>query len=79
MAVSACTAVQAFRFRRAWGLLFHAEADAQLIERWIAEHRWLRTPATPVGAGSESVLRAAACQLTPERGDQAFPAFAALV
>jgi GMP synthase (glutamine-hydrolysing) len=38
LARSAATEVQAFRAGPyAWGLLFHAEADGALVERWLAE------------------------------------------
>jgi GMP synthase (glutamine-hydrolysing) len=38
LARSAVTEVQAFRAGPcAWGLLFHAEADGALVERWLAE------------------------------------------
>lgn len=36
LASSAMTEHQAFRFGSAWGLLFHAEADAALVERWLS-------------------------------------------
>jgi hypothetical protein len=31
------TECQAFRIGNAWGVLFHPEADADLVERWLAE------------------------------------------
>lgn len=37
LASSERTEVQAFRAGNAWGMLFHAEADAVLVERWLAE------------------------------------------
>jgi GMP synthase (glutamine-hydrolysing) len=37
LASSERTEVQAFRAGNAWGTLFHAEADAALLERWLAE------------------------------------------
>ncbi|HEX2034024.1 MAG TPA: glutamine amidotransferase [Chloroflexota bacterium] len=38
LASSAMTQHQAFRWgRRAWGLLFHVEADAALLEAWLQE------------------------------------------
>ena len=37
LARSAATDVQAFRARNAWGLLFHAEADGNLVELWLDE------------------------------------------
>ncbi len=37
LARSALTEVQAFRIGRAWGVLFHPEADATLTREWLAE------------------------------------------
>jgi GMP synthase (glutamine-hydrolysing) len=37
LASSDRTPVQGFRSRNAWGLLFHAEADLELAELWMAE------------------------------------------
>jgi GMP synthase (glutamine-hydrolysing) len=37
LASSSQTEIQGFRVRSAWGLLFHAEADAELAELWLAE------------------------------------------
>ena len=37
LASSARTKHQAFRHGNAWGLLFHAEADGALIDRWLTE------------------------------------------
>lgn len=37
LASSERTQVQAFRAGNAWGTLFHAEADAALVDRWLAE------------------------------------------
>ena len=37
LARSALTEVQAFRIGRAWGVLFHPEADAELTRQWLAE------------------------------------------
>ncbi|MET0306380.1 MAG: type 1 glutamine amidotransferase [Solirubrobacterales bacterium] len=37
LASSAQAKHQAFRHGNAWGVLFHAEADAALIEKWLAE------------------------------------------
>jgi len=37
LATSAKTEPQAFRAGNAWGVLFHAEADAALVETWLRE------------------------------------------
>lgn len=37
LAASAMTEIQAFRHTNAWALLFHAEADAALVDHWLAE------------------------------------------
>lgn len=37
LAASTMTEIQAFRHTNAWALLFHAEADAALVDHWLAE------------------------------------------
>lgn len=77
LARSQVTDVQAFRHRdHAWGLLFHAEADAELIERWLAEPTMAAEAREHLGADYEHNLRAGARRLHPPAGDRAFAAFA---
>lgn len=78
LAESRLTPVQGFRYRRAWGLLFHAEADADLIEAWLSEPTMAAEAADTLGQGYADTLRAGAARLTPKRGDAAFAAFAAI-
>jgi len=77
LARSAPTAVQAFRAGpRAWGTLFHAEGDAELVERWLAEPSMAAEARAALGDGAEARLRASAAALDPARGDALFRAFA---
>lgn len=80
LASSNATAVQAFRIRNAWGMLFHAEADAELIDVWLAEESMRAEAIAANGPAAADELRAgaeaAAARLTPA-SDQAFAAFAA--
>lgn len=78
LASSELTPVQGFRYRRAWGLLFHAEADADLLDAWLAEPSMAAEAAEEIGPDFDRRLRADAARLAPERGDRAFAAFAAL-
>lgn len=60
LARSAQTAVQAFRAGRAWGLLFHAEADAALAELWLAEPSMREEAESVLGAeATEQIIRRA--------------------
>ena len=80
LARSAATAVQAFRFRdHAWGLLFHAEADARLVERWLAEPSMAAEAAEELGPDHAAFLRAGAARDERdlvERSTVGFAAFA---
>lgn len=76
LARSALTAVQAFRARRAWGLLFHAEADAELVELWLAEPTMAAEAHAALGDGFANALRRGARDLTAGAGDAVFAAFA---
>jgi len=78
LASSELTAVQGFRYRRAWGFLFHAEADADLVDLWLAEPSMAAEACEALGPHAARMLRADAAQLDPDRGDRAFAAFAAL-
>ena len=80
LARSAATAVQAFRAgRSAWGLLFHAEGDARLVERWLAEPRMAAEAEQALGPGHAGLLRDGALRAERdlvERSTQGFEAFA---
>jgi GMP synthase (glutamine-hydrolysing) len=78
LARSAATAVQAFRAGpHAWGLLFHAEGDAALVERWLAEPSMAAEAREALGDDYAARLRAGAARVDPSLGDQVFAAFAA--
>jgi GMP synthase (glutamine-hydrolysing) len=78
LARSARTALQAFRAGdAAWGLLFHAEADAELLDRWLAEPAMAREARDALGPESAAHLRAGAIALDHARNDAVFTAFAA--
>ncbi|MDO8188953.1 type 1 glutamine amidotransferase [Conexibacter sp. JD483] len=80
LARSAQTAVQAFRAGpRAWGTLFHAEADAALIDLWLAEPSMAAEARAHLGDDSAARLRADAAALDSARGQAAFAAFARVV
>ena len=80
LARSALTEHQAFRLGdRAWGLLFHAEADEQLVACWLREPVMRREARDALGPQFERSLMAAASAHAGElkrRGDAAFRAFA---
>ena len=76
LARSQATPAQAFRSGSAWGLLFHAEADLELVESWLAEPAMRAEARDALGHDYERTLRAGAQLLEPERGDAVFAAFA---
>lgn len=81
LARSAMTSVQAFRLGRAWGLLFHPEADAALMDLWLAEPTMLDEARQAIGPDAEAALRRGAERhgaLLGERSAAGFAAFAAL-
>lgn len=79
LARSALTEVQAFRAGpAAWGLLFHAEADAALVDRWLAEPTMAAEARETLGPDYAQRLRAATAELDPTPGRRAFAAFAEL-
>jgi GMP synthase (glutamine-hydrolysing) len=79
LARSAVADVQAFRAGRvAWGLLFHAEGDAALVEHWLAEPSMADEAREQSGEGYAQLLRSAAASLDPRPGRDLFTAFAEL-
>jgi GMP synthase (glutamine-hydrolysing) len=76
LARSAATEVQAFRAASAWGLLFHAEADAALIEQWLAQPAMADEARAALGSGYAQTLRAAARDVDVDRTSAVFAAFA---
>jgi len=81
LARSAITPVQAFRLGRAWGVLFHPEADGALVDRWLAEPTMRDEARRAIGPDAEAALRLGAARhgaLLAERSAAGFAAFAAL-
>lgn len=77
LARSALTEVQAFRAGPcAWGLLFHAEANGALVERWMAEPTMADDAREALGPGYAELLRDGAARINPQPGRGAFEAFA---
>lgn len=82
LASSARTKHQAFRHANAWGLLFHAEADAALIEKWLTEPTMRNEATAALGADAPAELRRQAREAEPDlidRSAKAFQAFADLL
>ncbi|HEY7256939.1 MAG TPA: type 1 glutamine amidotransferase [Solirubrobacterales bacterium] len=82
LAWSAQTPVQAFRAGDAWGVLFHAEADAALVESWLGVAEMATEARAALGPDAASILRRQAAEheadLVP-RSAPGFRAFARLV
>lgn len=82
LAWSAHTQVQAFRVKNAWGVLFHAEADAELVEQWLAVPEMSAQARAALGSDAESTLRSQAAEHGAgliARSTPGFRAFADLV
>jgi len=82
LASSARTKHQAFRHGNAWGLLFHAEADAALVEAWLAEATMRDEAVAVMGADAPAMLRRRAREAEPDliaRSAKGFQAFTALL
>lgn len=76
LACSAPTSIQAFRARRAWGLLFHAEGDTGLLRTWLDEPAMVDEAREVLGADAVDLLWSQRSHLRPSRGDKVFAAFA---
>lgn len=82
LARSALTEHQAFRHGNAWGVLFHAEADAALVEAWLAQPEMIDEALAAIGERGVHELPERAEALEDEltrRSTPGFAAFAALV
>ncbi len=82
LASSAQTKHQAFRHGNTWGVLFHAEADATLVDKWLAEPS-MRGEATAVlGPDAPDELRLQAREVEDDlvtRSAKGFQAFTHLL
>ncbi|WDT93165.1 type 1 glutamine amidotransferase [Thermoleophilum album] len=80
LACSELTEHQAFRLGdNAWGVLFHAEADSELVAAWLDEPLMRREARDALGDGFADRLRADAAAHSAqlrERADRMFGAFA---
>lgn len=82
LASSAKTKRQAFRRGNAWGLLFHPEADATLVDTWLTERGMLDEATAALGPDAPAELRCQARDAEPElvaRSTPGFQSFADLV
>lgn len=83
LARSAITPVQAFRLGRAWGVLFHPEADSALVDAWLDEPLMRAEAEAAIGPDAEAALRmgadrhAVALVQGTTRGFEAFAALTA--
>jgi GMP synthase (glutamine-hydrolysing) len=82
LASSAKTEHQAFRYGNAWGLLFHPEADAALVEAWMKVPQMVMEAGRAIGLGAGGLLPSQAEELEAElvrRSTPGFRSFAELV
>jgi GMP synthase (glutamine-hydrolysing) len=82
LASSARTRHQAFRYGNAWGILFHPEADAALVESWLEVPEMVMEAGRAIGLGAAALLPSQAEDLEAElarRTEPGFRAFAELV
>jgi GMP synthase (glutamine-hydrolysing) len=82
LASSALTEHQAFRYGNAWGVLFHPEADAALVETWLKRPEMVMEAGRAIGLGASGLLPSQAEDLEPDllrRTTPGFRAFAELV
>jgi len=82
LASSTKTEHQAFRYGNAWGVLFHPEADAALVEAWMEVPEMVMEAGRAIGLGAAGLLPSQAEELEAElvrRTDPGFRAFAAMV
>jgi GMP synthase (glutamine-hydrolysing) len=82
LASSAHAEHQAFRLGNAWGVLFHPEADAELVESWLAVPEMAEEAQRAIGPDAVKQLLAQARELDLELRNRTAPglrAFAELV
>jgi GMP synthase (glutamine-hydrolysing) len=82
LASSAITEHQAFRIGNAWGILFHPEADATMLEAWLQIPDMVLEAGRTLGLGASGLLPGQAEELESDlvrRTAPGFAAFAALV
>jgi GMP synthase (glutamine-hydrolysing) len=82
LASSTKTRHQAFRYGNAWGVLFHPEADATLVQAWMEVPQMVMEAGRAIGLGASGLLPSQAEELEADllgRTDPGFRAFAELV
>jgi GMP synthase (glutamine-hydrolysing) len=82
LASSERTELQAFRHGNAWGVLFHPEADATLVDAWLAEPEMVEEAGNALGPAAPGELRRQAGEAEGRliaRSTPGFQAFAGLV
>jgi GMP synthase (glutamine-hydrolysing) len=82
LAHSAATEHQAFRYGNAWGVLFHPEADAAMVEAWLQVPEMVMEAGRAIGLGASGLLPSQAEDLEADlvsRTTPGFRAFAELV
>jgi GMP synthase (glutamine-hydrolysing) len=77
LASSAKTDLQAFRRDNAWGVLFHPEADATLVDAWLAEPEMAEEARAALGLGAAAELRRQAGEAQGPLTDRSTPGFRA--
>ena len=77
LASSAQTEHQAFRAGNAWGLLFHAEADAALVDRWLSVPEMAEEAREALGADAVADLPCQARKAEPDLIARSAPGFRA--
>ena len=66
LASSAVTEHQAFRYGNAWGVLFHPEADAAMVEAWLQIPEMVMEAGRAIGLGASGLLPSQAEDLEPD-------------
>ena len=82
LASSAATEHQAFRCGNAWGVLFHPEADAPMVEDWLRLPEMVMEAGRAIGLGASGLLPSQAEELEADilaRTTPGLRAFAQLV
>ncbi len=77
LASSERTEHQAFRYGSAWGLLFHAEADAALVEAWLAVPEMAAEASAAHGPEAAATLRRRATAVEDDLTARSLPGFRA--
>ncbi len=77
LASSAKTELQAFRHGDAWGVVFHPEADASLVDAWLAEPEMVAEARAALGPEAPAMLRRQAGEAQGPLTDRSTPGFRA--